>query len=99
MKINRALAIRKKNIIAGRVRLARLSFTKPLTQDQLAGKLAAKQLSLDRVAIAKIETNARCVYDHEIPILADVLRVDVRWLLGMQKSGRPAGNSEESDGF
>lgn len=72
------------------MRKARLAFDPPLTQDQLSGKLAAKGGALDRVAITKIECGQRCVFDFELPLLADVLRVDVRWLLGMQTAGGPA---------
>lgn len=78
-----------KNAISERVRRARLAFDPSLTQDQLSGRLAAKQLFLDRVAITKIENGQRCVFDFELATLAEVLRVDVRWLLGMQTSGGP----------
>ena len=71
------------------MRQARLAFDPPLTQDQLAGRLAAKGISLDRVAVTKIECGQRCVFDFELPVLAEVLRADVRWLLGMQSSGGP----------
>jgi hypothetical protein len=67
-----------------------LAFDPPLTQDQLAGRLAAKGTSLDRVAITKIESGQRCVFDFELPPLAAALKVDVRWLLGMQNTGGPA---------
>jgi hypothetical protein len=58
-----------------------LDFSPPLTQDQLSGRLAAKGLTLDRVAITKIESANRAVFDFELPILAEVLKVDLRWLL------------------
>jgi hypothetical protein len=67
-----------------------LAFDPPLTQDQLAGRLAARGTSLDRVAITKIESGQRCVFDFELPPLAAALKVDVRWLLGMQNTGGPA---------
>jgi hypothetical protein len=79
-----------RNGVAARVREARLAFDPPLTQDQLAGRLAAKGGALDRVAITKIECGQRCVFDFELPLLAEVLKVDVRWLLGMQDAGGPA---------
>ncbi len=79
-----------RNQIGCRVRQARLAFAPLLTQDQLAGRLAAKGISLDRVAITKIECGQRCVFDFELPVIADVLKVDVRWLLGMQNAGGPA---------
>jgi len=61
-----------------------------LTQDDLSGRLAARQLFLDRVAITKIENGQRCVFDYELPALAETLKVDVRWLLGIQDLGGPA---------
>lgn len=71
------------------MRLARLAFDPPLTQDQLSGRLAVRQLLLDRVAITKIENGQRCVFDFELSALAEVLKVDVRWLLGTQTTGGP----------
>ncbi|MDZ4289020.1 MAG: hypothetical protein U0984_13720 [Prosthecobacter sp.] len=38
---------------------------------------------LDRVAITKIEGGTRCVFDFEVRALAQVLKVDPQWLLGM----------------
>lgn len=81
---------REKNLAGARIRRARLAFTPPLTQDQLAGRLAAKGIALDRVTITKIECGQRCVFDFELPLLSEVLGVDVRWLLGMQKHGGPS---------
>jgi hypothetical protein len=79
-----------RNIIGGQIRQARLAFDPPLTQDQLSGRLAAKGLSLDRVALTKVESGQRCVFDFEVPVIAEVLKVDVRWLLGIQSTGGPA---------
>ncbi len=78
-----------KNVVGPNVRRARLAFDPPLTQDQLSGRLATNQLFLDRVAITKIESGQRCVFDFEIGTLAEVLKVDVRWLLGLQSAGGP----------
>jgi hypothetical protein len=61
-----------------------------MTQDQLSGRLAARGFSLDRVAITKIECGQRCVFDFELRIIAEVLKVDVRWLLAMQETGGPS---------
>lgn len=85
-----------RNTISDRMRLARLAFSPPLTQDQLSGRLAAKQLFLDRVAITKIESGQRCVFDFELITISEVLKVDVRWLLGMQSTGGPAKSIKES---
>jgi hypothetical protein len=74
---------RSSNIVGKRIKEARQSYCPPLTQDQLSGKLAAIGLQLDRVAIAKIETGIRCVFDFEIKALARILKVDANWLLGI----------------
>jgi hypothetical protein len=88
-----------RNIISQRLRRARLAFDPPLTQDQLSGRLAAKGIALDRVAMTKIESAQRCVFDFELPVLAEVLRVDVRWLLGIQTAGGPSTLERGEDGL
>jgi transcriptional regulator with XRE-family HTH domain len=72
----------KKNIIGSRVAEARRHLKPTLTQDELSGRLARIGIQLDRAAIAKIETNQRRVFDYELRALAEVLSVDVEWLLG-----------------
>jgi len=52
-----------------------------LTQDALSGKLARVGIQLDRAAIAKIENDLRYVLDYELKAIAQVLGVDVNWLL------------------
>jgi hypothetical protein len=78
------------NVVAGRIRLARENFPGRLTQDQLSGRLAALKVVIDRPAITKIELGTRRVYDFEVVALATALKVDVRWLLGLQQSGGPS---------
>ena len=84
-----------RNVIAHQVRRARLALD--VTQDELSGRLANRQVFLDRVAITKMENGQRCVFDFELKGLAEALKVDVRWLLGMQNSGGPAPKRKESD--
>lgn len=72
-----------RNIVGQRVRQSRQQFNPPLTQDQLSGKLAAEGVQLDRVAIAKVESGLRSVFDFEVRALASALKVDVKWLLGI----------------
>jgi hypothetical protein len=72
-----------KNIIGRRVAEARISFEPLLTQDALSGRLSRVGIQLDRAAIAKIETNRRSVFDYELKALAEVLGVQVDWLLGV----------------
>ena len=73
----------KRNVVGERVREARRRFRPPLTQDQLSGKLAVDGVQLDRVAIAKVESGLRCVFDFEVCALATALKVDAKWLLGI----------------
>ena len=64
---------------------ARAAFKPELTQDALSGKLAAVGIQLDRAAVAKIENGYRRVLDYELKALAEVLGVEVNWLLGIEK--------------
>jgi hypothetical protein len=77
---------RSRNIVGERVKEARRFHSPPLTQDQLSGKLAVLGISVDRVAIAKIETGIRCAFDFEVRALATALRVDANWLMGIADS-------------
>ena len=74
---------KSRNIIGARIREARQTFDPPLTQDQLAGRLAKEGVQLDRVAVAKVENGLRCAFDFEVKALAAVLKVDANWLLGI----------------
>lgn len=74
-----------KNIVGRRVAEARRGCKPALTQDALSGRLARLGIQLDRAAVAKIESNRRHVLDYELKALADVLGVQVNWLLGEQK--------------
>ncbi len=75
----------RKNIIGTRVAEARKARRPPLTQDALSGKVARSGIQLDRAAIAKIENGLRHVLDYELKALAEVLGVEVGWLLGNGK--------------
>jgi hypothetical protein len=76
----------RKNIVGRRVAEARQTCKPPLTQDALSGRLARLGIQLDRAAIAKIENDQRHVFDYEVKALAEVLRVEVAWLLGDGKT-------------
>jgi transcriptional regulator with XRE-family HTH domain len=84
-----------RNIVAHQVRRARLALD--VTQDELSGRLAKRQVFLDRVAITKVENGQRCVFDFELKGMAEALKVDVRWLLGMQDSGGPSPKGRTVD--
>lgn len=80
-----------RNVIGARVKEARRRLDPPLTQDQLAGRLAGEGIQLDRVALAKVECGLRCAFDFEVKGLATVLRVDANWLLGIGAGAPPSG--------
>ena len=79
-----------RNIIGKRVKEARRRLDPPLTQDQLAGKLAGEGVQLDRVALAKVEGGLRSAFDFEVKGLAAVLHVDSNWLLGIDVGAPPS---------
>ena len=66
---------RYRNCIGPQVR--RLRMEKALTQDQFAARLQLAGLhSLDRVGVAKIESQLRSVFDFELAIIASELGVE-----------------------
>jgi hypothetical protein len=77
-----------RNVIGARLKEARRTHSPPLTQDQLAGKLAAEGIQLDRVAIAKIETGVRCAFDFEVRGFAKILGVQASYLLAIDEPPR-----------
>ncbi len=73
---------RGRNMIGQRVREARLKMNPPLSQEDLAGRLAAHGVLLDRSAVSRIESSERYVMDYEAAALAKALKVPVGWLFG-----------------
>jgi transcriptional regulator with XRE-family HTH domain len=75
----------KRNLVGGRVRQARLKSNPAVSQDDLAGRLSAQGVSLDRTAISRIENQSRYAMDYEVIAIARALKVEVAWLFGEQK--------------
>lgn len=71
-----------RNQIGGRIRRARLKCSPPVSQEDLAGRLAAQGINLDRSAISRIESQDRYLMDYEISVIARCLKVTVGWLFG-----------------
>lgn len=69
-----------RNRIGPRVREARLRAKPAVSQDDLAGRLSAKGIALDRSAVSRIESQDRYVMDYEALALADCLKVSIAWL-------------------
>lgn len=72
----------ERNTIGKRIRLARLKCTPPVSQDDLAGRLAGRGVFLDQTAISRIENQTRYLMDYEIAAIAKCLKVSVGWLFG-----------------
>jgi transcriptional regulator with XRE-family HTH domain len=72
----------RRNIIGARARQARLKCNPAVSQDDLAGKLAAQGILLDRTAISRIENQSRYAMDYEAAAIARALKVSVAWLFG-----------------
>jgi hypothetical protein len=75
-------ATSNRNQIGSRIRQARLKCSPPVSQEDLAGRLAARDITLDRSAISRIENHSRYLMDYEIAAIARSLRVTVGWLFG-----------------
>jgi ribosome-binding protein aMBF1 (putative translation factor) len=71
-----------RNVVGSRVREARRKCNPPVSQDDLAGRLAAKGILLDRSAVSRIENQTRYVMDYEAKAIARALKVTVSWLMG-----------------
>ena len=79
---------RFRNCIGPQVRDLRVAAG--LTQEQLAAKLQLAGLhSVDRVAVAKIESQIRSAFDFEVAVIAQVFGVDASELLPAAKSLKP----------
>ena len=71
-----------RNLIGRRIRQARLRCQPEVSQDDLAGRLAAKGILLDRSAISRIESQTRYLMDYEVAAIAKCLKISVAWLYG-----------------
>jgi len=76
--------ISSKNLIADRLRLARLMHSPVVTQKDLLARLEIRGISLPDAAISKIEAGTRPVSDKELVAMAESLSVSVYWLLGKE---------------
>lgn len=71
-----------RNVVGRRVRIARLRCKPPVSQEDLAGRLAARNIVLDRTAVSRIENQSRYAMDYEVAAIAKCLKVPVAWLFG-----------------
>ena len=71
-----------RNVVGSRVREARMKCNPSVSQEDLAGRLAANGILLDRSAVSRIENQTRYVMDYEAKAIARALKVTVAWLMG-----------------
>jgi len=74
--------VAKRNLVGRRIREARLRCKPPVSQEDLAGRLAVKGVSLDQTAVSRIESQTRYLMDYEVSAIAKALKVSVAWLFG-----------------
>ncbi len=73
----------KRNIVGRRILQLRRKIRPKVTQEDLAGRVAAMSVTLDRTAIYRIELGTRAVSDIELAALARALRVPVSSLFAI----------------
>lgn len=74
----------KKNLCGDKVRQARQK--QRISQSDLAARLQVAGVIIERDSISRIEAGTRFVADYELKIIAEVLNVDVMWLLNPDES-------------
>lgn len=75
-------AIATRNLLGSRIRQARLKCSPPVSQEDLAGRLAARSITIDRSAVSRIENGTRYLMYYEIAAIARSLKVTAAWLFG-----------------
>lgn len=76
------MEVEQSNICGPIISQIRARSKPPITQEDLSARLQTYGLEIDRVTIAKIETQRRRVYDYEISAFCKVLKVKASTLLG-----------------
>lgn len=82
MRMKKTSQRAQRNIVGRRIREARLRCKPPVSQEDLAGRLAARGVSVDQTAVSRIESQTRYMMDYEVAAVAKSLKVSVAWLFG-----------------
>ncbi len=78
----RKLALGNRNIVGAKVTEARLNMG--IQQKELLARLQVAGVDISLPALSLLEGQKRPVSDIELKALSEVLKVDVRWLLGQE---------------
>ncbi len=79
----RKLALGDRNRIGSRVTEARRNLG--ISQVELMAKLQTRGIDISASSVSLLEGQKRPVMDFELVVLADILKVDVHWLLGIEE--------------
>ncbi|MBU5626932.1 helix-turn-helix domain-containing protein [Oscillibacter sp. MSJ-2] len=85
-----------KNVSGSRVRKARRALK--LSQTELAAQLQIRGVSLERDTISRMEMGDRIIADYELRTLAEILKVDVAWLLDAEGEEEMVSRAAEGRG-
>jgi hypothetical protein len=80
MLMKKTAQTENRNLVGKRIRHARLRCKPSVSQEDLAGRLAAQGVSMDQTAISRIENQTRYLMDYEVATIAKALKVSVGWL-------------------
>ena len=80
--MKKTIKAKRRNIIGNRVREARRKCSPAVSQEDLAGRLAAQGIQIDRSAVSRIENQSRYVMDYEAHAIARALKIPIAWLFG-----------------
>jgi len=75
--VKKTANIPARNIIGARLRQIRLAQKPKVSLEDIAGRMAARGVTLDRSAIGRIENGNRYVLDYELKALAGALKSNV----------------------
>ncbi|MEI6349716.1 MAG: helix-turn-helix transcriptional regulator [Verrucomicrobiota bacterium] len=76
----------ERNVIGPRIRKLRKACKPPVSQEDLAARLAVRGVYFDRSAISRMEAGLRFIRDYEIVAIAKALGVSIELLF---ESARP----------
>lgn len=86
----------ERNVIGQRIRAARLMQKPPVSQEDLAARLAVRGIYFDRSAISRMEAQKRFIRDYEIVAIAECLKVPIGWFFN--EGGTKSKSSENRKG-
>jgi transcriptional regulator with XRE-family HTH domain len=77
LHINKKQHSGERNLIGPKIRKVRLDSKPPVSQEDLAGRLAARGVYFDRSTLSRMEAGQRFIRDYEIAAIAASLGVSI----------------------